>query len=224
MQNFTLSKSFTWQGIITDKVKALCRMFGLTTERLTSRTVTHCCRLNIIPGDIIMIAGPSGSGKTVLLNELRNNIPPEDRISLDRIALPRDRTLIDCFDTDLITTIRLLSTAGLNDVFCLLNQPVNLSEGEQYRFRLALALSMSKPYIFADEFCSGLDRLTAATIAHKIRMYATKTSTTFVIAAAQEDFGLDLKPDVLVLKSLNGDHGVIYKDEQRMSYPSHNCN
>ncbi len=195
-------------------------MFGLTIDRLITRTTTHACKLNIGPGDIVLITGPSGSGKSVLFNELKKAVPIENRISLDRITLPNDRTLIDCIDADLITCINLLSTAGLNDVFCLLNQPANLSEGEQYRFRLAMALSLGKPFVFADEFCSGLDRLTAAVIAHKIRKFATKTNTIFVLAACQNDFGLDLAPDVIVAKELGGDTQVIYKNPSRKPDPA----
>jgi ABC-type ATPase with predicted acetyltransferase domain len=190
-------------------------MFGLTTEYLTDRTTTYSCELTVRPGDIVLITGPSGAGKTVLMNELQQAIPAEDRISLDQIALPNDCSVIDCIDANVVRSIRLLATAGLNDVFALLNQPTNLSEGQQYRFRLAVTLSLARPFVFADEFSSGLDRITAATIAHKIRKFATKQGTTFFLAASQNDFALDLSPDILVRTELCGDTHVTYRDLNR---------
>ncbi len=215
MPKFHVSRSLAWEGTITPRVVSLCRMFGLTTDRLTTRTLTHACDVEVRPGDIVFIGGPSGAGKTVLLKELQAAVPADDRTSLEQIALPNDRTLIDCVDGDLVSAIRLFSTAGLNDVFCLLNQPARLSEGQQYRFRLAMALHAGKPFVFADEFVASLDRLTAAVISHKVRQFATRTGTTFFLAASQDDFLLDLEPDVLVTTQLAGETVVIYKDARK---------
>ena len=215
MHTLRISRNITWNGTLTEKATALCRMFGLTADHLADRTATYACALTVRPGDVVLVTGPSGSGKTVLMNELHRATPVEDRISLDQIALPDDCSVIDCIGANLIKSIRLLSTAGLNDVFCLLNRPANLSEGEQYRYRLAVALSLGKPFVFADEFCSGLDRITAATIAYKIRKFATKTATIFFLAAGQDDFALDLSPDIIVRTELCGDTRVTYRDLNR---------
>lgn len=215
MQTFRVSKNITWTGTLTEKATDLCRMFGLTAASLADRTTTKACQLTVRPADIVLITGPSGAGKTVLMNELQQTIPAEDRISLDQIALPDDCTVIDCIDANLIQSIRLLSAAGLNDVFTLLNQPANLSEGEQYRYRLAVTLTLGRKFVFADEFCSGLDRITAATVAHRIRKFATKHGTIFFLAASQADFALDLAPDIIVRTELCGDTRAVYKDLTR---------
>ncbi len=215
MQTLKVSKHSSWHGEMTEKAAALCRMFGLTTDHLNDRTTTYGCALTVRPADIVLITGPSGAGKTVLMNELKRAIPFGDRISLDQIALPDHCSVIDCIDANLIKSIRLLATAGLNDVFCLLNRPANLSEGEQYRYRLAMTLSLGRPFVFADEFCSGLDRITAATIAHKIRKFASNNDTVFFLAASQDDFALDLAPDILVRTELCGDTQVTYRDLNR---------
>ncbi len=214
MATYSISKSFTWRGTITDKVASVCRMFGLTVERLQENSRRHSCQLKINAGNIVYITGPSGAGKSVLMAELQKVVPPDESINLANIELPRDKTVIDCLDADLLTSLRMLSTAGLNDCFCILNQPSNLSEGEKYRFRLAMALSAEKKYIFADEFCSELDRITAASVSYKIRKFADKTGTTFILASSHEDTLLDLAPDVLVTKNLSGSTQVIYKDSQ----------
>jgi ABC-type ATPase with predicted acetyltransferase domain len=211
MATYNISKSIKWQGTITDKVASVCRMFGLTTDRLTERCSTHECRLEIEAGDIIYLTGPSGAGKSVLLDELEKSICPSERVNLADIDLPDDKTLIDCIDGDLIDGLRLLSIAGLNDCFCILNQPSNLSAGEKYRFRLAKAMKAQKQFIFADEFCSELDRITAAVISSRLHAFAKRIGTTFILASGHQDIIADLKPDILVVKELSGPPEVTYK-------------
>ncbi|MHC4533511.1 MAG: ATP-binding cassette domain-containing protein [Planctomycetota bacterium] len=211
MPTYSVSKSFNWQGTVTDKVASVCRMFGLTIDRLTERKVSYNCQIQINPGDILFISGPSGAGKSVLLRELEKSIPSSDRINLDRIKLPDDKTLIDCIDADLLDSLKMLSSAGLNDCFCILNQPRNLSDGQKYRFRLAMALAANKKFIFADEFCSELDRITAAVISYNIYKYAKCTATIFILASSHNDILLDLSPDVLISTELSGTTEVIYK-------------
>jgi ABC-type ATPase with predicted acetyltransferase domain len=190
-------------------------MFGLTVDRLAERCFTHDCQLEINNGDIVYLTGPSGAGKSVLLDEFEKCISVSDRVNLAQIELPSDKTLIDCIDADLLTSLRLLSTAGLSDCFCILNQPRNLSAGEKYRFRLAMALAAEKQFVFGDEFCSELDRITAAVISHRLHTFAKRTGTTFVLASSHQDILLDLEPDVLVVKELSGPTQVIYKHKKR---------
>jgi ABC-type ATPase with predicted acetyltransferase domain len=173
--------------------------------------VEHSCQLDISDGDVVYIMGPSGAGKSVLLQELEMVIPADGRVNLAHVDLPADRTLIDCLLGDALSGLRLLSVAGLGDVFCILNQPAILSEGQKYRFRLAMALAEGKKFIFADEFCSELDRLTAAVVSFNIHQFAKKTGTTFILASGHEDILPDLSPDVLVVKDFTGPAEVIYK-------------
>lgn len=215
MARYSVSRSFQWAGTITDRVAAVCRMFGLTTDRLTGRSFVHACDVDIDAGQIIYITGPSGAGKSVLLRELEGAVPASDRVNLSEIDLPRDKTLIDCVQGDLVTSLRLLSIAGLNDCFCILNQPANLSVGEQYRFRLAMALAARRKFVFADEFCSGLDRVTALVISSRLRNFAERNGTTFILASSRDDLLLELAPDALVENQLSGPTRVIYKRTRR---------
>ena len=211
MPKYSISKSFRWQGTITDKVASVCRMFGLTVDRLTERKVNYSCQLQIGDGDIVYLSGPSGAGKSVLLRELEKTVTASDSINLDRIMLSDDKTLIDCIDAGLLDSLKILSLAGLNDCFCILNQPRNLSDGQKYRFRLAMALAAKKKFIFADEFCSELDRITAAVISYNIHKFAKRTGTIFILASSHDDILLDLSPDVLIAAELSGQAEVIYK-------------
>ena len=215
MTKYSVSKSFNWKGTITDKVALVCRMFGLTIDRLNERKVSYSCQLQINTGDIVYISGPSGAGKSVLLSELEKSVPSADRVNLDRIKLPNDKTLIDCIDGDFLNSLRMLTTAGLNDCFCILNQPRNLSDGQKYRFRLAVALAANKKFIFADEFCSVLDRITAAVISYNIYKFAKRTGTIFFLASSHNDILFDLSPDVLIATELSGTTEVIYKKARK---------
>jgi ABC-type ATPase with predicted acetyltransferase domain len=215
MATYNISKTFTWRGVFTDKVASVCRMFGLTIERLSRQRFIHSCRLEIEAGDIIYVTGPSGAGKSVLLTELEKAVPVGERINLADIPLSDDKTLIDCIGADLAEGLRFLSVAGLNDCFCVLNQPANLSAGQQYRFRLTMALATGKKFVFADEFCSGLDNVTAAVISYRLHKFAKRTGTTFILASSRDDILTDLAPDVVVVKQLSGPAEVIYKRKRR---------
>ncbi len=211
MLSYNVSKSFEWQGNITDKGASVCRMFGLTVDRLRERKVNYSCQLQIGDSDIVYLSGPSGAGKSVLLRELEKSVPASDRINLDKIKLPADKTLIDCIDAGLLDSLKILSLAGLNDCFCILNQPRNLSDGQKYRFRLAMALAAKKKFIFADEFCSELDRITASVISYNIHKFAKRTGTIFILASSHDDILIDLFPDVLITVELSGPAEVIYQ-------------
>lgn len=214
MKNFSLSKTFEWSGTITDKVGQMMRMFGLTVEAVNEKSITHRCELDITAGDIVYLTGPSGCGKTVLLAELEKAIPASQRISLSQIALAGDKAVIDCIDGDLLHGLSLLSCAGLNDCHCILNAPAYLSDGQKYRFRLAMAMAAKKRFIFADEFCTNLDRITASVIAWNVRKFAKRNNVTFILAANGDDILADLCPDVIVVKELAGQAEVIYKNRR----------
>jgi ABC-type ATPase with predicted acetyltransferase domain len=206
----TASKRFDWNLPLTEKVAEVLRAFGMTVQRLRNNTITHNCELKLSAGDICYITGPSGGGKSVLLREFYNTLSSSEKINIDDIPLPDEKTCVDCLDTDFLETLRTLSNAGLTDVFCVLNSPVNLSDGQKYRYRIAKALTSDKQFIFADEFCSSLDRVTAAVISANMRKFATKGGKTFILASCHDDLLSDLLPEVIVIKHLAGEAEVIY--------------
>jgi ABC-type ATPase with predicted acetyltransferase domain len=212
MARYKVNKSFSRDGRFSEKAKAVQRMFGLTEEKIRSQTVLHNCELEIKSGDIVYITGPSGAGKSVFLGELENQIPAEERINLSQIELSKELSVIDCIDGDLISSLKALNTAGLNDVYCVLNRPAYLSDGQKWRFRLAVAIRAGRKFVIADEFCSGLDGITAACVAYNVRRFAKESGITFLLAGCKDDILLDLQPDVLVVRELSGEGEVVYKE------------
>ena len=216
MRKFSVAKQFDVNPQKSERVTTVMRMFGVGIDRLKDQRTTHACTIEVNDGDIVYITGPSGAGKSVLLREMQTVIPDDEKIIIEQIALPADRPAIDCVGgTGTIDGLSLLSYAGLSDVFCMLNAPANLSEGQKYRFRLACALASGKKFIFADEFCSNLDRITAGVIAYNVRRFAKHNGVTFFLASAHEDILADLQPDVLVVKNFAGEAEVTYKGKSK---------
>lgn len=218
MKMFEVKKSFGWSGKLSDKAGRLCRLFGLSADFLRERSQEYNCTINIKAGDIVYITGPSGAGKSVLLAELEKQIPKEKKINLSQIELSSQKSVLDCIDFDLTKSLEILNSAGLSEVYCILKQPIFLSDGQKERFRLAMALSSGKKIIIADEFCSQLDSITAVCVAYNVRRYADRYDRTFLLAGCREDIIADLQPDVLVVKDLAGKTKVIYKDISRLEH------
>jgi ABC-type ATPase with predicted acetyltransferase domain len=213
MAVYRISKSFEQGGEVSERAAAVMRMFGVTADRLGENGFGVNCQVEINDGDVVYITGPSGAGKSVLLRELERAIPASERVNLARVKPAKDKSLIDCVaDGDVLGALRLLSVAGLSDVFCIVNEVRNLSDGQKWRLRLTMALAAEKKFIFADEFCCELDRISSAVISYNIQRHAKREGVTFILAGASEDILGDLQPDVLVVKELSGGTEVIYKD------------
>jgi ABC-type ATPase with predicted acetyltransferase domain len=231
----TANKTFNWDLPLTKKAGDVMRAFGITVQRIKNDAINHKCVIELSAGHICYITGPSGSGKSVILREFYNNMQTDDKVNIADISLDNDKTCVDCFNerptsskmgtgtrlrenapplsqSPFLDTLRNLSNAGLTDVCCVLNSPANLSEGQKYRYRIAKALAGDKQFIFADEFCSNLDRVTAAVISHNLRKFASKTGKTFILASAHDDLLADLLPEVIVIKHLAGEAEIIYKN------------
>lgn len=219
MQKFYLDVSFDWNLTLTDRMKELMRLFGLRLERLKKQRLWHQCSLTLKPGQICYIAGSSGSGKSVLLNALYDQIPADQRIRLSDIPCDSQRSLIDCMDGDVLDAVRTLCKAALGDVFTMLGKPAQLSAGQQWRYRLARVLATDKQWIFVDEFTATLDRISACVIALNLRKIANETGRIFVLASCHEDILMELQPDVVLMKYLNGKTTRIEKHGQTRIFP-----
>jgi uncharacterized protein len=199
-----------WNGKLTPKVRQVMRMFGVDLERLC-QPASHAVEVELGRGEICYITGPSGAGKSLLLRRMYERTG-ESKVWLDDIRLSPKRAAVDCIKGTAVESLRTLSRAGLSDVFCVLNQPARLSDGQKWRYRLAKAMTSGADFVFADEFCSTLDRVTAATIAWNVRKWSRRTGVTFVLAGCHQDVLADLQPDVVVVKHLSGEADVVTRN------------
>ena len=137
----------------SDRMIQVAEMFGIGLDESYEVTLYEDLTLDIRAGDVVFVTGPSGSGKSVLVERLERAIrdgQPDGGHVVNLAGVRsevRTRTgagdeapVIDLMSGPLEGALRLLSAAGLADAFLLLRRARELSDGQRYRLRLALAL------------------------------------------------------------------------------------
>jgi uncharacterized protein len=190
----------------TPTVRASCVMdhFGIGLQQ-DRHVIAEDLQLPIEPRQVVLFTGPSGSGKSSLMRaaafQLQNQHAPV--LHLDSLATG-DELLIDALALDSLEAMQLLAQCGLGEARLLLRHPRELSDGQLYRFRLALGLSHRPQWLVADEFTATLDRTLARVIAFNIRRLADRMGVGFLLATTHEDVVDDLSPDLHVRCDLDG--------------------
>jgi ABC-type lipoprotein export system ATPase subunit len=204
--------------------------FGIGFEQ-GRHVIADGLELPIDAGDVVLFTGASGSGKSSLMRGVADALLRADANEkqspdagdecgasnsrvLDIGALELgERILIDALPVEVDEAMHLLSACGLGEAQLMLRTPAELSDGQRYRFRLALGLSQKPWWIVADEFTATLDRTLARVIAFNIRRLANRTGTGFLLATTHEDVIEDLDPDVHVRCRLDGEVSVERRSE-----------
>lgn len=190
--------------------------FGIGFE--TGRhVIAEQLELPIQPGNIVAFVGASGSGKSSLLRAAAEQLT--EVVWTDQLELG-ERILVEAMPTPFAETMSLLSSCGLGEAQLMLRTPQELSDGQRYRFRLALGLAQQPHWLVADEFTAALDRTLAKVIAFNLRKVASRTSTGFLIATTHTDILDDLQPDVLVRCQLDGQIEVTRRDVKKKTSAS----
>lgn len=192
--------------ITTPRARLVARWFGLRLSAFPepARKLDPSILEKILPrhGQVVLIVGGSGSGKSSLLRALQS-IPASgaDWIDVDSAPLA-DRPLIDCLPPlDPIETLSRLSAVGLAEVWTWLRTPAQLSVGQAWRLKLALALlrcrQSLRPILVCDEFATVLDRITACVVARTFRK-SIVAPLSALLATSHEDLASALRPDLVV--------------------------
>jgi len=190
----------TWRG------ERVARWFGLLTDHVTPPVTPS--QLIELPGtgQLLLLSGASGSGKSTLLRETIARLESAGRrvIDLARLPLP-DVPVVDCFpDLPLEDALALLGRMGLGEAWTYLRTPAELSDGQRWRLRLAVALhkadrERTPAVLVCDEFAALLDRVTAAVVSHAIRKLVTRQpNLAAVVATSHDDVIIPLSPDRIV--------------------------
>ena len=199
-ERYVIDKRFQTRVQRTDRVLEVAEAFGIGLEDKEFVVFDHL-ELNIPQGSVVYITGQSGGGKSVALRELGNLMQQEGKsvVNLDHIHL-ENRPLIDQIGKDTNDAIRLLSIAGISDAYLYVRKPMELSDGQRYRFRLAKAIESGAKVWMADEFLAILDRTTAKVIAYSLQKHARREGATLMVATTHTDMVADLCPDLTIEK------------------------
>jgi ABC-type ATPase with predicted acetyltransferase domain len=191
-------------------------------------------------GQVILLTGASGAGKSTLLQSLcRKYNRQASWIDIGRIDLP-DALVIDAMaeaqgggddddETAIVAALEALSRFGLGEVWSYLRTPAQLSEGQRWRLRLALALASARPapdkpltILAADEFAAPLDRVTALVVARALnKAVSARPDLCAIVATTRDDLITALNPDLIVHCDFGTyniqERGSSWKDQQTTS-------
>ena len=191
---------------VSPQVVRACAAFGLVVERggdgdrasdVYAGTVVDRL-LALEPGETAAITGPSGAGKSTLIQALAARLRAAgERVVMTTSLRLRERPIAELFGPGLARACRALSSAGLAEARLLARTPSELSEGERFRLRLALAIDRltrgrarddrADGWIIADEFASSLDALTALGVGAAARRVAARAGIRLVAAGVRSE-------------------------------------
>tara|TARA_Y100000593_G_C4290984_1_gene328221 strand:+ start:40 stop:720 length:681 start_codon:yes stop_codon:yes gene_type:complete len=164
--------------------------------------------INNFDWNIGVIYGGSGSGKTTILK----NIGKVKDVELDN-----SKSLISNFDwLEPKEASMLLTSMGLSSVPTWL-RPFNLlSNGEQYRARLAYLVGKTEDgsTILVDEFTSVVNRDVAKAMSNSIQKYIRRTNKKIILASCHDDIMEWLQPDWIYSPT----RGVLEKKSDGTNY------
>jgi ABC-type ATPase with predicted acetyltransferase domain len=130
-------------------------------------------------------------------------------LDLAAMTTPPATPLVDCFgeETPLREILLLLARVGLGEAWSYLRSAEELSEGQRFRLKLALALHSAtrrspdgrrRVILICDEFAAVLDRITAMVVARCLRRAIdANPMLAAVVATSHEDLQPALKPDTI---------------------------
>lgn len=157
------------------------------------------------PGSVSLLVGASGAGKTTLLRQICQ-VALDPIVDLGAIRL-RDMPAIDCLPRLSVgEALSWLGRFGLGEVWSYLTPASRLSQGQQFRLRLAIAMdraryrasSSGRAIVVADEFANSLDGITARIVARNLRRALVGSPIAVVLASSRDDLESALRPDQVV--------------------------
>lgn len=195
----------------TSNASVVMDHFGINFET-GKHLIAEDLELPIQEGQVVYFTGASGSGKSSIMCEVASQLTGV--LDIDDLELS-DLILVDALPLPIQESMQLLAQCGLGEAQLMLRTPHELSDGQRYRFRLAMALAQKPNWIFADEFTAALDRELAKVIAFNIRRLASRLGIGFLLATTHEDILEDLSPDLHVTCYLDGKVDVNCCDEKK---------
>jgi len=164
--------------------------FDIQNQNNTKTEINYnFANLNDFEWNIGVIYGGSGSGKTTLLKQFG---------LINDVNFDNNKPLISNFDfMEPKDATMLLSSIGLSSVPVWLRPYKNLSNGEQYRAKLAylVANADESETILIDEYTSVVDRDVAKAMSNSLQKYIRKNNKKVILASCHFDIMNWLQPD-----------------------------
>jgi len=213
--NLNINIDFTTRTELTKRMIEVSHAFGLGVSEEKHFIIYKDFKLSFNNGDLVYITGDSGGGKSLLLKEIKNRLNEEKCINFDDLTIDSDTVVIDNIGSNLEESVKYLSLMGLNDAFIFIRKYKELSDGQKYRFKLAKMISEKPDFIFIDEFCNNVDRITAKVIAYNLQRTCRDNNITCFVATTHKDLIEDFNPSIIVDKR--------FMDEVKITYsiPEH---
>lgn len=170
---------------------------------VAGRPIAEGLILDTGSGSLTLVTGPSGSGKSLVLAAMGRQLTGSRSVS--DIVFPLDVSVLDAIapTRPVYEAIRILTACGLGEPMLWIRRFHQLSHGEQFRARLARAISLhrrdgrSAP-LLCDEFGSGLHQRLARAVAFNLRKLVRQERIALIVATSQADLAEDLMPDTIV--------------------------
>lgn len=185
-----------------------CAGFGLVVEVGGLRTrepirADDATLDRVLASRVVLLSGPSGSGKSRRLEGIGAACLGRGRrvIVCDPAGLRADRGAMDAaWGGSTARTLAALSACGLGEPALWARPVAALSVGERARLALAQGAARARAgdVVVCDEFCSVLDRVSAASVARTASRWARRAGVTLVCAAAHEDVAGVLGADLVI--------------------------
>jgi len=159
------------------------------SDKTSTEIIFDLSEMNESDWNIGIILGSSGSGKSSILRSI-GNIPD--------VKFDTNKALISNFNfLDPKEATFALTSVGLSSVPTWLRPFHLLSNGEQYRAKLAYLIASSKDgeIILIDEYTSVVDRYVAKSMSFAIQKYVRKLNKKIIIASVHYDVLEWLLPD-----------------------------
>jgi excisionase family DNA binding protein len=218
----------------TQQTHAIHQAFSISPDDISHRVIKDL-NLTLNPGEVVLITGSSGSGKTTLLNlliereysGLAGDIQLPSNYHVGNFAAIRSqKALIEVLgNRDIRSALHLMGLVGLSDAFVYLKRFEELSNGQQYRAKLAQLIAGGYNVWVADEFCATLDLVTANVVADRLQKTARQLKALLIVASSQPElFARALRPDQVIQLTTAWEHRVMSGSEFLQSLPTQHSN
>ncbi len=180
------------------RVREVCRQFGMAPQSDPMLLVDNVV-VPLQPGQILLVTGPSGTGKSHALRCLAGQLGRR-AVWVSRQVPDNRSAIVDQVapDLPLSQAVSILTACGLGEPRLWLRRYADLSDGEQFRVRLAMGIGAGRARggaLIADEFCAVLHRRLACAMAFNLRKMISASGLCLIAATTHEDLQADLQPD-----------------------------